>query len=163
MTNITFNKHSYDDRTLLNLDSMVSSMQAFDTMDKRDSSPDKEVDVDDLSVNILEKPSSALKAGTINKYIKRVVTAVKHLNNHLYQLTSPLVQKQALFGTLVDKVYDYFMDRIVGDGTSKRLIGMVNSPIHRYEVEFYLHMEKLLSRLMAFKCINKTDFKYQIA
>lgn len=96
-------------------------------------------------------------------YIKKITKSVKNLNDHLYFFRSPLVQKQALFGTLVDKVYDFFMDRIVEDGSIRRLTAILSSPIHKYEVQFYLQMEKILTKLMDFECLNKTDFKFQIA
>lgn len=40
---------------------------------------------------------------------------------------------------------------------------MLSSPIHKYEVVFFLEMERILSELITFECINKTDFRYQIA
>lgn len=60
-----------------------------------------------------DKNIQPVKLQVISLYIKKVTRAVKNLNGHLYFFTSPLVQKQALFGTLIDKVYDFFMDRIV--------------------------------------------------
>ena len=55
------------------------------------------------------------------------------------------------------------MDRIVGPSSMPRMVAMLSSPIHKYELAFFLEMEHILTQLMSFECINKTDFRYQIA
>ena len=87
---------------------------------------------------------------------------MRNLNKHLYFLKAPLVQKQPLFGTLLDKVFDYFMAKIVSDAEVDTMEKILASPILKFELQFFLSMEKLLSRVMQFECLDKVDFRHQL-